>query len=175
MHARPAPNGRHVYNRRMEQNDEISKSELKRRMHALQDLGARLVDLRDDALEALGVPEDVADAVRLARTLSREARRRQIQYIGKLLRRHPLPDLGERLAEMQAPANAANERLHRVEQWRDRLMADDDALDAFLIDYPGADSGQLRDLVAEARREQAAGRPPRSRRALFQLLRELVP
>lgn len=157
-----------------DENDEISKSERKRRMHALQDLGVRLVALREEALSGLDLPEQVADAVRHARTLAREARRRQLQYIGKLLRRHELPDLVARVDALEAPARAATQRLHRVEGWRDRLIDDDAALDALLSEYPDADAQRLRTLIRNARRERTAGEPPRSRRALFQLLNETL-
>lgn len=157
-----------------DENDEISKSERKRRMHALQDLGMRLVALREEALAGLDLPDVVADAVRHARTLAREARRRQLQYIGKLLRRHELPDLVARVDALEAPARAATQRLHQVEGWRDRLLDDDAALDALLGDYPDVDVQRLRTLIRNARHERAAGAPPRSRRAIFQLLTEIL-
>ena len=158
----------------MNDDEDISKSERKRRMHALQDLGLRLVELREEALAGLDLPEDVADAVRLARDLSREARRRQCQYIGKLLRRHALPDLAQRLDALSAPARAATQRLHDVERWRDRLIAEPRALALFLADHPRTDAERLHALVAQAQGEQASGRPPRARRALFQFLREIL-
>ena len=152
-----------------------SKTQRKKHMLALQDLGAELVALNDEQLAAIELPEALRDAVSEARRIRGfEARRRQLQYIGKLMR-------SVDAAPIQAGLDAAREKssrhsalLKRVESWRDRLLAEPGALPELLERYPGADPRRLRVLVRNAQREREASRAPRSARELFQALRNVL-
>lgn len=155
-------------------NDErVSKTRRKQEMHALQALGVALVGLPDAQLAAMQLPADLARAVREARSIaSHEARRRQLQYIGRLMREIDPEPIRARLNDIEGSSAAATARHRRTEQWRVRLMEDDAALTDFAHEHPGADLQSLRTLIRNARREQKEGRPPRAFRELYRLLRD---
>jgi len=151
----------------------VSKTKKKRRMEELQSLGTALVGLAPARLDALGLPEPLARAVREARQISSHgARRRQLQYIGRLMRDVDPEPVRAALAEAAGGSAAARARQRRIEAWRERLVADDAALTAFAAEHAGADLQALRALIRNARREIAEQRPPRAQRALFRALRE---
>ena len=152
-----------------------SKTQRKKDMHALQDLGAELVALTDQQLASIELPERLLDAVQDARRMTKfEAKRRQMQYIGKIMRDIDPEPIRERLAAWKSVSRAQTARLHAIERWRTRLLDEDTALTDFLREHPDADSARLRQLVRGAHEERQAGRAPRSYRALFKLLNELV-
>jgi ribosome-associated protein len=153
----------------------ISKTQRKKDSSALQDLGAALVALSDERLSSLDLPEFLCDAVVAARAItSHEARRRQLQYIGKLMRKVDAEPIRVRLEEWKAPSLADAVRFKRAEAWRERLLADDQALAALQHEYPAADRARLAGLIEEARRERLGNHPPKNYRALFQALRALL-
>jgi len=153
----------------------ISKTQRKRDMHALQDLGEALVDLPADRLQQVDLPERLRDAVLEARKITKwGARRRQLQYIGRLMREADAQAIRSQLGRWNQQAAQDNARLHGAEQWRDRLLSDDDTLTELLQRFPQADARQLRTLTRSARQEAAQSSPPRSARALFRALRELL-
>jgi ribosome-associated protein len=150
-----------------------SKTQRKKAMHALQSLGEALVDLSADQLDRLDLPEALYDAVvEAGRIRSREGRRRQLQYIGRLMRGAETEEIAARLARVQGESDAAKAAFHAIERWRARLLAEDAALTEWLAAHPGSDAQLLRQLIRNARRETAEGKPPRASRALFRLLRE---
>jgi len=148
-----------------------SKSQRKRDMHALQGLGEALVELNDERLVSLDLPESLRDAVIKARKITRhEARRRQMQYIGKLMRDIDAEPIRARLAEWAGQSARQVGRHKGLERWRERLLDDDDALTEYAHKHPGIDLQALRALIREARRERAAAQPPRRYRELFRFL-----
>ena len=155
-----------------------SKTRLKQAAHDLQALGARLVDLPRDRLQMLGLPESLYDAVRECQSITRhEARRRQIQYIGRLMRQVDPSAIEAQFSIWDGTSAAEVALQHSIERWRDRLM-DDQASASALTDlaaaHPGCDVQQLRTLMRNARREFAQGKPPRSHRELFRALRAIL-
>jgi len=156
--------------------DELpSKSQRKRDMHELQDLGVELVELTEQQLASVELPENLFDAVMAARRITKhEARRRQMQYIGKLMRGIDPEPIRERISAFKAVSHTQTARLHLLERWRARLLEDDGALTELLNEHPHADAARLRLLMRNAARERAAGQPPKSFRALFQLLNETI-
>ena len=158
---------------RPEQNEVVSKTRRKREMHELQALGAALVELPESQLETLELPASLADAVRQAKRIpSHEGRRRQVQYIGKLMRSIDAEPIRARLAAIEGGSREAAARHRLLERWRERLLEDDDALTEFAAAYPGADLQALRTQIRNARREQTENRPPRAFREVFRLIRE---
>lgn len=155
--------------------DRPSKSQLKREMHALQQLGRDLVELPKDALKRMPMPEDLNDAVREARRITdHEGKRRQMQYIGKVMRSLTEPEieaLRTALDTQRGVNKAATARLHWIERTRDQLLADDEALTRFIRDYPAADAQEGRTLIRNTRKEVQFGKPPRYFRELFQWIK----
>jgi ribosome-associated protein len=152
-----------------------SKTRRKREMHELQALGARLVELNSEQLAAVGLPEDLRDAVEFARrTTKHEARRRQMQYIGKLMRSVDPEPIREKLKIWDSVSAEHTAQQHRVERWRDRMLEDESAVDELAHIHPGIDARRLRALARKAREERAAGAQPRAYRELFRALRQIV-
>lgn len=155
--------------------DAPSKTQRKNDATALQALGATLVALGRDQLSRLNLPEALHDAVCDAqRITSHEGRRRQLQYIGKLMRRVDPAPIQTQLDALRAVPAAQVARLHRIEHWRDRLLDDADAIGVFAAEFPHADLQQLRTLIRNTRHEREAGKPPKNYRALFQRLRDII-
>jgi ribosome-associated protein len=155
--------------------DRPSKSQLKRDMLALQELGASLVDLPKDALKRMPMPEDLADAVHEARRITdHEGKRRQVQYVGRMMRglnEAETAALRIALEEHRGVNRAATARLHWIERTREQLLADDAALTEFIRVHPGADPQEGRTLIRNARREAQQGKPPRYFRELFKWIK----
>jgi ribosome-associated protein len=153
----------------------ISKTQRKKAVHMLQALGEELVELNDDQLMAIALPEALRDAVMAARRITKfEGKRRQLQYIGKLMRRVEVEPIRAALDAVLAGSRRQIAAHKRIEAWRERLLAGPGALDELLAEYPGADAQRLRALVRGALRERDAGSPPRSYRELYQALLEIV-
>lgn len=145
-------------------------------MHALQDIGERLVCLGAVQLGTLNLPERLRDAILDAQRIKGfEARRRQLQYIGKLMRAVDPAPIRSQLDAWARPSRQATAWLHTLENWRDRLLADEQALTAFVQTYPDANLERLTALVQSVRQEQAAGLPPKSYRTLFKMLKDAIP
>lgn len=153
-----------------------SKTRLKQEMHALQALGEQLTELDPIRIMELDLPEKLVDALLAARKITRRgARRRQMQFIGKLMRSiDPVP-VQEKLAAWQHSSVQNTAWLHQLERWRDRLIHDETAVTEFVESYPQADVRQLRALLRNIEKERLANKPPKNFRALFKLLRQTIP
>jgi len=156
--------------------EEKSKSQRKREMHALQALGQQLVELPKDQFAKITLEEGLYDAIMEARRIRQHgARKRQLQYIGKLMRGLDAEPIQEQLDTLLGQSKRAAQTLHHLEHWRDRLLAEGDAaLTDLLNEHPRADRQYLRQLQRNAQKEMHGNKPPRSARALFQYLRELM-
>ncbi|MGH8736131.1 MAG: ribosome biogenesis factor YjgA [Burkholderiales bacterium] len=154
--------------------DEIpSKTRKKQAMHELQALGAALVALPGGSLASISLPGTLAQAIAEAqRITSREGKRRQLQYIGRLMRDLDPEPIRAELDRIEGRSAAESARHRRLEQLRSRLLEDDEALTEFAHEHQAADLQVLRALIRNARREQKEGRPPRAFRELFRVLRE---
>ena len=159
-----------------ENHEEIkSKSQFKREMIALQEMGEELVRLNAEQLAKLPLTDELRDAVLAAQGMhARGARYRQMQYIGRLMREVDPAPVQEALDIVRNRHNRASALLHRLEKWRDQLIAGDhEALEEVFAAFPDADRQHLRQLVRNAQKEEEAGKPPKSSRELFRYLREL--
>jgi len=154
----------------------VSKTQRKKEMHELQSLGVELVELAESLIADLDLPDALRAAVLEAKRIkSHEAKRRQLQYIGRLMRDvDPAPIRAQVDALVGHSAQEAA-RHRRIEALRGKLLADDGALTAYVAGHAGADLQALRTLIRNARREQKEGRPPRAFRELFRLLKSLEP
>jgi ribosome-associated protein len=152
-----------------------SKSQRKRDMTALQDLGAELVALAPEPLRRLELPDELRQAIEAARRITaHEGRRRQLQYVGKLMRRVDPEPIRAALEMLSGKSRAATELLHRCERWRDRLLDDDAALTEWLAAHQDGDVQRLRALIRAARRERATAAAPKSARELYRLLKAVL-
>jgi len=152
-----------------------SKSQFKREMIALQEMGEELVRLNAEQLAKLPLTDELRDAVLAAQGMhARGARYRQMQYIGRLMREVDPAPVQEALDIVRNRHNRATSLLHRLEKWRDKLIAGDhEALEEVFAAFPDADRQHLRQLVRNAQKEDEAQKPPKSSRELFRYLREL--
>ncbi|HSV71514.1 MAG TPA: ribosome biogenesis factor YjgA [Methylibium sp.] len=158
--------------------DRPSKTAQKKAMHELQALGEALMTLPDARIDAIGLPESLREAVRTAqRTKTFEGKRRQIQYLGKLMRKADAEPIREAVAAFQLGHAKDALALHEAERWRAELMAGDEALTRWSRAQPASDLQQLRSLIRSARKDatpEAPGAAPRHGRAyreLFQFVR----
>lgn len=153
----------------------LSKTRRKTEMHELQSLGETLVRLSAPRLSELGLPERLFDAIEQARAITKhEARRRQMQYIGRLMREVDPGPIRSRLAQWGAAPAAEKARLAAVERWRERLLVDSAALDQLCTAVPHADRARLSALVARVQGERARAAPPHAYRELFRALNTLL-
>jgi ribosome-associated protein len=144
-------------------------------MLALQQLGVRLSELSAERLSALGLPERLAEAIASVRKLTgHEARRRQMQYVGRLMREVDPQPIEAQLARWAEAPNAEKARLAAVERWRERLLHEPDALDSLCTQWPAAARSLLAGLVARAASERRSGSPPHAYRELFRALNALL-
>ena len=211
-HARKADSsstrGRGLRNQPVAADDEEelppSKTQIKKQMHELRDLGKELTELGKDQLAQLALPENLRDAIREMKNINKfGAQRRQMQYIGKLMRE---VDTAPILAKLDAWKGTSQQHIgymHQLERWRDRLLESDGALTELLAAYPQAcpdettshstrlskddsqvvgyepsrraDAQRLRTLIRNAQKEMEAGKPPKNFREIFQVLREIIP
>lgn len=153
----------------------ISKTKRKAAMDELQDIGVRLIELSKDKLAKLDLPETLLDAIKEAKRITANgASRRQRQYIGSLMRNVDVALILEQFEKWDGKNNEENAYFHRLENWRSRLINEDNALAEFMSEHPNIETQQIRTLIRNAKREQAQNKPPKSSRELFKLLREIT-
>ena len=153
-----------------------SKTKVKKQMHDLQELGEQLTELSKEHLSELDIPDNLRDAVREVKKIkSFGAIKRQMQYIGKLMRDIDPTHIQAKLAEWNGTSRQHIAWLHQVERWRDRLLEEPDSLTELLAAYPGADVQHLRTLIRNAIKEKEMLKPPKNYREIFQILRSIIP
>ena len=153
----------------------ISKTRLKKQAHELQDLGKELARLPPDQLARVDMPEELRRAIgECQRMTKHEAIRRQMQYIGKIMRDINAGPIAAQLEALHAPSRRQSALFHKAEQWRARMLADAQEVARFLTDYPQADPHRLRALVQQAGEERREELPPKRFRELFQLIDAIV-
>lgn len=153
-----------------------SKTKVKQQMHDLQDIGKQLVELSNDRLKELDLPERLYDAVREMKRINKfGAQRRQMQFIGRLMREVETAPIVAKLEVWSGKSHQHIAWLHQIERWRDRLLEDEAALTELLAENPGADAQRLRALIRNALKEKELAKPPKSYREIFQVLREILP
>jgi ribosome-associated protein len=156
-----------------------SRTQLKRHAESLQALGAQIAALPADRRAKAPMPEALRDAIETyVRTRSHEGRRRQLQYVGRLMQQADEAALREALAAATIGSARAALELHELERWREALIDDEAALGRFIHTHPGTDTQHLASLVRAARRDRVpdaapgvALRQPRSHRELFRYLK----
>ncbi|MFC0167109.1 ribosome biogenesis factor YjgA [Pseudoduganella danionis] len=154
-----------------------SKSELKRQVNALQELGEALVNEPRDRVKRVPMPEDVRDAILECQTITNhEGRRRQMQFVGKKMRtldEEEVAAIQRAIDSWKGASKADTAAMHALERRRDKLLADDNALTTLLAENPELDVQHLRTLIRNARKEQAENKPPKAYREIFQILKQI--
>ncbi|AOF54092.1 hypothetical protein BKG91_00370 [Rodentibacter caecimuris] len=167
-----------VFDWEEEQQEEIiwvSKSEIKRDAEELKQLGEKLVNLTKTNLTKVPLDDSLLEAIELAQRLQKEARRRQLQYIGKLLRGTDVEPIRESLDKIENKHNLQQAMLQKLEILRDELVEQGDtALSDLLNEYPTADRQQLRNLIRAAQKEKAQNKPLKAYREIYQVLKEII-
>jgi len=153
----------------------ISKSQRKRDATAAQELGKDILSLSHDAQKSMDLPESLVKALDDARRIKKNsALKRQLQYIGKLMRHIDVEPIREQYLKLTNHYDKDIKALHRLETWRDRLLAEGDkALEELLDEVPSADRQHLRQLVRQSAKETTLKKPPKSAREIFKYLKVL--
>ena len=153
-----------------------SKTKIKKQILELQDIGEQLVALNKDQLKEVDIPEALRDAILEAKRITKfGAIKRQMQYIGRLMRDVDPAPIIARLEVWSGKSSQHIAYMHRVERWRERLLESDSALTELLAEHPGADAQRLRALIRNALKEKELLKSPKSYREIFQVLREILP
>lgn len=158
----------------MEQQEPKSKSAVKREHKAVQDFVRTLIDTSDNQLKKLPLSESVIAEIVRARRMSKSALKRQIGFIAKNMADEPVDDARSALASLKQPLAQANAHFHKLETWRDQLIAGDQDVLETLVHHYHVDRQKVRQLVRSAQREAERDQPPRSFRQLFQYLRTIT-
>ncbi|HFD33035.1 MAG TPA: DUF615 domain-containing protein [Gammaproteobacteria bacterium] len=155
-----------------------SRTQKKREAEALQAIGERLVGLSDKQLKQLNLPETLFDSIKQAQSIhAHGGKKRQLQYIGKLMRDENLDmdSITHLLAQIDTQASAENQAFKAIEQWRDRLVEEgNQAVSLLLEQYPQADVQQIRQLVRNANNKKNEKLAKKSKKAIFQLIKQLM-
>jgi ribosome-associated protein len=153
----------------------VSKSQRKRDADAAQQLGVDLLNLSVEALKTIELPDNLIKALDDARRIRTNiALKRQLQYIGKLMRYIDVEPIKKQYLNLTNHYDKDIKDLHRLEKWRDRLLSEGDkALDALLIEAPNADRQHLRQLIRQSAKETKLNKPPKSAREIFKYLKTL--
>lgn len=154
-----------------------SKSQLKRESDALQKLGQELIDQPRDRVKRVPMPEDVRDAILMCQTIKdHEGRRRQLQFVGKKMRtldEEEIALIQKTIDSWKGKSKSDTAAMHALERRRDKLLTDDKALTELLEQNPELDVQHLRNLIRNARKEQAENKPPKAYREIFQILKDI--
>lgn len=161
-----------------EEYERPSKSQRKREMTALQKTGEQLVNESADRIKRTPMPENLREAIlECQRIRNHEGRRRQLQYIGKIMRsldEEAIATINRTIKSWRGLSKADTLLMHALENQREKLLADERALTEFLHKYPQADIQQLRTLIRNAKKETAANKPPKAYREIYRLLKQIM-
>lgn len=156
--------------------DEVSKSSVKREMSALQKIGEELVKMAQPQLDKIPLPEKLLEAINLARSLkTHESIRRQLQYIGKIMRNVDVEPIRAAIKKAQTANARVTEQFHDAEKWREKLITlGDDAIQSFVSEFTEADRQKLRQFVRKAQHDRKTEKNTGAETELFRYLREFI-
>ena len=160
----------------LKQKTTISKTRLKQEMHALQKIGERLIELNQKQLEELSLPDKLFEALIEAKKIRKHgAHRRQIQFIGKLMREIDIDPIKIKLSVWDDVSKRHTAWIHQIDRWRNSLLKDKNAFAEFARQYPNADLQRIRTLTRNVQKETLSGKPLKSFRTLFHELQMNIP
>ena len=159
----------------MDEEEFISKTRRKKLAHDQQALGAALVKLPKEQLARISMPDGLRSAIQDAQRFTKhEAIRRQLQYIGKIMREMDTTPIAEQLSALTTPSRRQTALFHVAERWREEMLADSTAIERFAEEFPTVDLEALRNLVAAAAVERKSSKAPKRYRELFHAINQLV-
>ena len=160
----------------LEHDTTTSKTRVKQEMHALQKIGERLIELNSNQLKECLLPDTLFEAIIEAKQIRKNgARRRQIQYIGKLMREVDISRIKEKMSTWDGISKEHTAWIHQIERWRKSLLEDKDSFSEFAELHPDANLQRIRTLIRNTHKEALSGKPPKSFRALFHELQLSIP
>ncbi|MCK5894830.1 MAG: DUF615 domain-containing protein [Endozoicomonadaceae bacterium] len=159
----------------LDDDDIVSKSQIKREMHELREMGVRLQTLKPSHLEKLPLNEQLRAALEEGRRIkSFNAQKRHLNFVGKLMRVQDVKPIREYLQRLDSQTEASAHHFHQLERWRKQLLTEGNtALTKYLSEHPQADHQHIRQLVRNTLKEQKENKPPSQNRKLFRYLREV--
>lgn len=155
----------------------ISKTQIKQEALALQKLGVSLIDLSQAELAKIPMDSELLEAVMLARRIrqKKEGYRRQLQFIGKLMRNRDVAPIEQAMLTIKSAHKKQNNEFHKLELLRDEMISQGDSIiESTLSDYPTLDRQKLRQLVRQAKKQKTENKPPKASRELFKYLKEMI-
>ncbi|MFL0810168.1 MAG: DUF615 domain-containing protein [Agarilytica sp.] len=158
-----------------EGDEQKSKSQVKREMHALQELGTAISKLTPEQQAQIPIDGSLRDAIEQAPSIkSNSAKKRHMQFIGKLIRGADYEAIEAAYQKIVEASHQLARQHHLVEHWRDTLLSDNETVKDFMDQYPHVDRQQLRQLIRSAEKEKTNNKPPSSARKLFRLIRDTL-
>ncbi|MGR6860581.1 ribosome biogenesis factor YjgA [uncultured Aliivibrio sp.] len=152
----------------------VSRTEMKNDMEDIQKLGEELVGLKPAVLAKFPLSELLQIAIFDAQRFRNEAKRRQLQYIGKLMRLEDPEAIQTALDKVRNKHSQTTIALHKLEILRDRMIETPDAvIEDVMVKYPEADRQRFRQLARQAKKEKESNKPPKAYREIFQVLKDL--
>lgn len=158
--------------------DYKSKTQVKQEMLELVKLGEQVVELGASSLKKIPMDEELSESVDIARSMNRKkpSYKRQLQFIGKLLRSRETQPIRDALENLQGQQHKVKVHFHKLENLRDKLVdLGDDALQSLMQDYPHLDRQRLRQWIRQAGKEKQQNKPPKAYREIFQYLKQEIP
>ncbi|MFQ3189403.1 MAG: ribosome-associated protein [Paraglaciecola sp.] len=160
-----------------EDNEQLSKTQIKAQMVAMQKLGESLVHLGQSSLAKIPMEPELLDAVMLARKILRkkEGYRRQLQLIGKIMRHIDIVAIEQALSNIKSAHKKLNDAFHGIEMLRDDILIEGDSkIESTIVEYPQLDRQKMRQYVRQASKQQVENKPPKASRELFQYLKQII-
>ena len=159
----------------LEKDSVVSKTELKKDSKKIQQFGRKISELTINNIEAFKFPLNIYEAVIGLKNLkSNSAKKRQVQYLGKLLREIDLTDAFLVMKQLKVSSQKEIQRNHIIEGWRDKLLSNNDSITEFIDEYPKIDRQSLRQTVSNAQKEKKDNKPPKHSRQLFKLIKDII-
>ena len=153
----------------------VSKTELKKDSKNIQKFGKRISELTINNIQAFKFPLTIYEAtIGLKNLKSNSAKKRQVQYLGKLLREIDLTDAFLVMKQLEVGSQKEIQRNHIIEGWRDKLLSNNDSITEFFDEYPKVDRQSLRQTISNAQKEKKGNKPPKYSRQLFKLIKDII-
>mgnify|MGYP000235754880 FL=1 len=158
-----------------DKNSVVSKTELKKDSKKIQQFGRKISELTINNIEAFKFPLNIYEAtIDLKNLKSNSAKKRQVQYLGKLLREIDLTDAFIIMKQLKVSSQKEIQRNNIIEGWRNKLLNNNNSITEFVDEYPEIDRQSLRQTISNAQKEKIKNKPPKYSRQLFKLIKDII-